>query len=132
MLGVLAEDSAPETDLDQVASVPVAVEDQVGAASSYAPLQEKKQEKRYVGGYGGYAGTGGYGGYGGYGGAAGGYGGYGSGLGAGYGGAYGSGVGVDSYYNPYGSRSLAGLGEEGERGLARIGGEGDSLPVTGN
>lgn len=113
VLSVCAED-VTDADLEQVASAsaPAAVavtaaEDQVGAASSYAPLQEKKQEKRYVGGYGGYGA-----GYGGYGAGAygGGYGGYGSALGAGYGGAYGSGVGVDSYYNPYGSRSLAGLG----------------------
>ncbi|KPU81673.1 uncharacterized protein Dana_GF20471, isoform B [Drosophila ananassae] len=84
-LSVCAEDLT-DADLEQVASAsaPAAVavtaaEDQVGAASSYAPLQEKKQEKRYVGGYGGYGA-----GYGGYGAGAygGGYGGYGSALGA--------------------------------------------------
>ncbi|KAH8325796.1 hypothetical protein KR067_008250, partial [Drosophila pandora] len=131
VLSVCAEDLT-DADLEQVASAsaPAAVavtaaEDQVGAASSYAPLQEKKQEKRYVGGYGGYGA-----GYGGYGAGAygGGYGGYGSALGAGYGGAYGSGVGVDSYYNPYGSRSLAGL----DGSLAGYGGYGSALGGYGS
>jgi len=120
VLSAWAQDAA-DSDLEQVASASapeaVAVEDQVSAASSYAPLQDKKQEKRYVGGYGGYGA--GYGG--GYGAGYGGYGGYGSGLAGGYGGAYGSGVGVDGYYNPYSSRSLGGLGEGESEKRARSG-----------
>ncbi|KMZ09158.1 keratin-associated protein 6-2 isoform X1 [Drosophila simulans] len=136
VLSACAQDAA-DSDLEQVASASapdaVAVEDQVSAASSYAPLQDKKQEKRYVGGYGGYGA--GYGaGYGGYGAGYGaGYGGYGSGLGAGYGGAYGSGVGVgvDSYYNPYSSRALGGLGEDGAA-VAGYGGYGSTLGGYGS
>lgn len=111
-----AQSETAAEDQQQVAAEPAT--DQVGAASSYAPLQEKKQEKRYVGGYGGYgaAGYGGYGGYGaGYGGYGAGYGGYG---GSNYGSGYGStlagagyGSGIDSYYNPYGSRGFSGLGK---------------------
>ncbi|BFF99932.1 glycine-rich cell wall structural protein 1.8 [Drosophila madeirensis] len=127
---VWAEDTAA---LEPAADAPLADQDQVSAASNYAPLQEKKQEKRYVGGYGGYGGYSGYGG-----------GGYGSPLGAGYGGAYGAagygsgvglgagaGLGVDSYYNPYSSRSLGGLGEDGSA-VAGYGGYGSALGGYGS
>ncbi|XP_017134978.1 shematrin-like protein 2 isoform X2 [Drosophila miranda] len=124
VLSVWAEDTAA---VEPAAEGPLA-EDQVSAASSYAPLQEKKQEKRYVGGYGGYGGYSGYGG------------GYGSPLGAGYGGAYGAagygsgvgvgaGLGVDSYYNPYSSRSLGGL--DGSA-VAGYGGYGSALGGYGS